>query len=143
MRKPMQKVSSIRLRRLARHATLAHMSTHQAPAEVTVPRFHAGDRLWKARERTGLDQSAFAQLLGISRGSVSNYERSTTPPKPIVLKAWAEATGVPLEWLAFGEEPVDSTPPPPGPGARADAVARLAARKAGHAVSGDKHGYAA
>lgn len=100
----------------------------QQPA-TTVPAFTAGDHLRKARELTGLDQGPFAEILGVSRGTVSNYERSNTEHrKPIVLRAWALATGVPLEWLETGQGPSG----PPGPGASTtpdDALTRLAARK--------------
>jgi transcriptional regulator with XRE-family HTH domain len=131
------------LRRLAHHGTIGHMTTqpHQR-----VPEFHAGDRLRKARELTGLDQEHFAESIGISRGSVSNYERSSRPPKPIVLKGWALATGVPVEWLEHGTGA--STPPPDGDGEpeepdREAALARLAEKKRRHAAGGDNHRYAA
>ena len=124
------------------------MSTQQEGARVPV--FTAGDRLWKARELTGLGQTAFAELLGISRGSVSNAERSASLPKPIVLKAWAMATGVSVEWLETGQgSPSD---PNGQPGERdadtqapsvLDPVARLAAKKARHAARGATHRYAA
>lgn len=67
-----------------------------------VPAFTIGDRLRKARESTGLEQGAFAELLGVSRGTVSNYERGLTNPKKVVLRAWASATRVPYEWLTSG-----------------------------------------
>jgi len=96
----------------------------------TVPVFTVGDRLRKARELTGLDQEAFAVEIGASRGTISNYERSTTEHrKPIVMRAWALATGVPLTWLETGV----GEPPSPHDGQPAttqnDALARLAARK--------------
>jgi len=101
----------------------------QQPVGV-IPAFTAGDRLRKARELAGLDQEAFAEMLGVSRGTVSNYERSATEHrKPIVLRAWAAATNVSQEWLETGE---GSPTPPTGPGVPAtpqDALSRLAARK--------------
>lgn len=73
-----------------------------------IPEFGTGDRLRKARELTGLDQGPFAATLGISRGTVSNYERGLTESyKPIVMRAWAMATGVPIEWLETGLTPGD------------------------------------
>lgn len=72
--------------------------------------FTRGDRLRKARERTQLGQGEFADLLGVSRGLVSNYEQDkVTRPKPIVMRQWAEATGVSLTWLTWG---VEHTEPP-------------------------------
>lgn len=92
-----------------------------------VPEFTVGDRLRKARELTGLDQGPFAEQLGVSRGTVSNYERSTTEHyKPIVLRAWALATGVPLEWIETGQGP-SSGPTPPDDG---EALRKLTASKA-------------
>ena len=77
-----------------------------------VPEFTRADRLRKAREELGLDQGAFAELIGVSRGTVSNYERGTTPAdRIVVLRAWALATRVSYEWLLHGE-----TPRPEGPG---------------------------
>jgi transcriptional regulator with XRE-family HTH domain len=68
-----------------------------------VPEFTIGDRLRKARELTGLDQEQFALALGVSRGTVSNYEGgATTHLKPIVLKQWALYAGVSLEWIETG-----------------------------------------
>lgn len=68
-----------------------------------VPQFTAGDRLRKARELTGYDQGPFADLIGVSRGTVSTYERDGIEHrKPIVLRAWALATGVNIEWLEHG-----------------------------------------
>lgn len=71
-----------------------------------VPEFTIGDRLRKARETLDMEQSPFAELIGVSRGTVSNYERGTTQAyKPVVVRAWALATGVSLEWLERGITP--------------------------------------
>lgn len=121
---------------------MVHMTEHAAG---TIPAFHAGDRLRKARELTGLDQTEFAGQLGVSRGTVSNYENSaTTKRKPIVMRAWALASGVPLAWLETGEEGSEPTPPS---GRQAvsdpeDSLRRLAKRKrpSGGAPS-DNHRY--
>lgn len=78
-----------------------------------MPTFTMGDRLKKARESAGLEQGAFAEMIGISKSSVSNYERDNTRPRIIVLRAWAMATGVPMEWLQTGKEPPQG--PPSGP----------------------------
>ncbi|MFY2788504.1 helix-turn-helix domain-containing protein [Rhodococcus sp. MALMAid1271] len=67
------------------------------------PEFTAHDRLRKARERTGMDQTEFADHIGVSRGTVSNYESgSTTRLKGVVLKMWALATSVTVEWIETG-----------------------------------------
>jgi transcriptional regulator with XRE-family HTH domain len=78
-------------------------STHEGyeDLELTV-----GDRLRRARERrTHLDQAEFADLIHVSRGTVSNYERDMIPGGPrrkLVFNSWATATGVTVEWLETG-----------------------------------------
>ena len=70
----------------------------------TVPEWTIPDRLRKARELTGLDQSEFANALGVSRGTVSNYERGSRVYRRPVLLAWAMCAGVPMEWLQGEQE---------------------------------------
>lgn len=76
--------------------------------------FTIGDRLRKAREKTGLDQEPFAKAIGVSRGTVSNYERHDGPASELkrpYLLAWALGTDVPIEWIEGGEGRGDSPPP--------------------------------
>lgn len=81
-----------------------------------MPEWTVGDRLRKARELLNLDQGQFAELIGVSRGTVSNYERGTIDRyRPIVMRAWALATDVSAEWLESGM--AHPTPPDPGGGA--------------------------
>lgn len=87
-----------------------------------IPRFTMGDRLRKAREMTGLDQTAFAAELGVSRQTVSNYELDNTKPRRLALRAWSLRTGVPIEWLEAGQTP---KPHPGGP----DGASELCATK--------------
>lgn len=118
------------------------MTTEQAGGDVLF--FTRGDRLRKARERLGLDQGPFADLIGFSRGLVSNYESDKTERvKPGVMKAWALATGVDLEWLETGTDPVGG-PTGPGGGRQApqgSAVAKLAAQKRRATRAGTTAGY--
>jgi transcriptional regulator with XRE-family HTH domain len=80
--------------------------TTQVPTQrANVPTFDQADRLAKARKFAGLDQGQLADAIGISRNSVSNYEAGKTTPRIIVLRAWAMATGVPVEWLLEGKMP--------------------------------------
>lgn len=68
-----------------------------------IPEWTTGDRLRKARELTGLDQSDFAERIGVARNTVHAYEHGATRrPRRIVLMAWADATGVDYEWLRTG-----------------------------------------
>ena len=68
--------------------------------------FTIGERLQRARDFAGLDQQQLADRIGASRNTISNYENGTTKKlKAIYLKAWALATGVPLEWIETGRTP--------------------------------------
>ena len=78
--------------------------------------FGLADRLRAAREGAGYDQSGLADALGISRGSVHNYETGRTVPRRPVLATWAAVTGYDLHWLETGQEP--------GPGRTRDPRAR-------------------
>lgn len=88
------------------------MST--ASAQERIPAFSVGDRLRKAREKTGLDQQGFAQEVGISRGTVSTYERAATTDglKRPYIAAWAMRADVPVEWILTGivAQPGDGEP---------------------------------
>lgn len=95
-------------------------------AHERIPAFTIGDRLRKAREKTGLDQGPFADEIGVSRGTVSNYEGGRTTQehmKRAYLMAWAMRADVPLEWLLTGSQP--SGKPPEG----GDALQQLTAAK--------------
>jgi transcriptional regulator with XRE-family HTH domain len=67
-------------------------------------RFGIRDRLRIAREQAGYDQAEFSDATGISRGTISNYERGLYPPRRPALLAWAMATGFDREWLETGGE---------------------------------------
>ncbi len=82
-------------------------------AQARVPEWTLGDRLRKARQSAGFEQSDFAEATGIARGTIHNYEQDKTRPKRPYLLTWAMATGVPIEWLEDGQAP---RPTPPGPG---------------------------
>lgn len=59
-----------------------------------------GERLMLARMRAGYDNMQdFAQRLGVSRNTIPNYEKNKVRPRPIVLNAWAEATGFTVDEL--------------------------------------------
>ena len=65
--------------------------------------FGLRDRLRIAREEAGFDQRSFEGATGISRASISNYERGITKPRRPQLAAWSLATGFSVEWLTTGE----------------------------------------
>jgi transcriptional regulator with XRE-family HTH domain len=72
---------------------------------VSVPAWTIGDLLRKAREHAGLEQTELAEDLGISRATVSNYERGHVRPRKAVVMAWAMRTRVPVGWLQTGQNP--------------------------------------
>ena len=73
-----------------------------------IPSFTVADRLRKAREVTGMDQTQFADRAGLSRAGVSKAERGETVPRRSTLKLWALTSGVPLHWIETGEAPSPS-----------------------------------
>ena len=86
-----------------------------APIDRRYPTFTIGWRLRLARTQLGPteDVAAFAERIGVSRGTVTNYELERVKPRTIVLREWARHTGVDLEWLRTGERP-PVTPTPGG-----------------------------
>ena len=68
-------------------------------SDELIPAWTLGDRLAKARQVAGLNISELAHALGISRNSVTNYERGHTTPNRAVLIAYSVETGVPLWWI--------------------------------------------
>ena len=73
-----------------------------------------GDRLRIARERRAkLSQGDFADLINVSRGTVSNYERDNLPGGPrqrLAFNSRAAACGVDVEWLETGQAPAQPEP---------------------------------
>lgn len=75
--------------------------------ETHIPELTLGRRLFLARDDAGLNQSEFANRIGVGRRSIVNYESGATQPGRPVLLSWSLATGVPLEWF---EEAPDYSP---------------------------------
>lgn len=78
---------------------LGHMTTESTPDTGLRPEWTLGDKLRKSRELLGMDQAQFASYSGISRNTVSSYEKGHTTPNRIYLGLWADKTGVDLEWF--------------------------------------------
>lgn len=102
---------------------LVRMTQDAAPDPGRVPPWTIGDRLRKARETNGMTQQQWADTIGISRGSVANYEAEKQDVKRPVLLAWAMASGVSLAWLRDGTEP---TPNPVDPSTADEGTRRYA-----------------
>lgn len=63
-----------------------------------------GDRLKIARLRAGIkQQSTMAEIGGVSRVAISDYERGAVVPTRFTLLAWSAITGCNLHWLETGE----------------------------------------
>ena len=77
-----------------------------------------GDRLRKARDFAGLDQTQLADRLGTSSKTIGRYENEAGKPKRYLLVMWAMACGVNVEWLETGE--MQTTPSPDGDGVDGD-----------------------
>jgi len=64
---------------------------------------HRSDRIRLARRRAGLSQQALAQIVGVRRTAVSNWEaRSGANPSSSNLERLACSLDVSHEWLATG-----------------------------------------
>ncbi len=74
--------------------------TEPASPSPAIPPETTADRLRRARRYAGLEQTDLADLTGISRATISNYERGETAPLKPYLKLWADACGVDLDWLS-------------------------------------------
>ena len=71
-----------------------------------IPEIELADRLRIARRRTGLEGAQFADIVGLSRVTVSKYENGHVTPQLHNLRAWAEVTGVDFDWLETGKAPI-------------------------------------
>lgn len=65
------------------------------------------DRLKMVRERAGLNQSKFAESLGLTVAAVSYYESGKRVPTNAVLTLISQKYGVSFAWLKTGEGPMD------------------------------------
>lgn len=65
------------------------------------------DRIRRARTQAGISQAALADVVGVQRGAVAQWERRCgSHPSMHHLVAIAIATGVHLEWLGTGRGPM-------------------------------------
>lgn len=71
-------------------------------------------RLRIAREHAGYDQLQLADLIGVSRNTISNAEVGAVAPRKIIVNAWALACGVPAAWIWTGKPPEDDPDPNSG-----------------------------
>ena len=76
------------------------------PNETAVanPPVELRHRLRIAREYASLDQTELAELMCVSRSTISNAERGHGATRKIVINAWSNATGVSKQWLLTGAD---------------------------------------
>lgn len=109
---------------------LPNYATRVSVLIMTISAYEAGtpppillrQRLRIAREHAGLEQDELADMIGVSRNTISNAESGKVHPRRITLNAIALATGVPVSWFLEGDEDGQSgpgggagQPDPPGP----------------------------
>lgn len=63
-----------------------------------------------ARNHAGLEQEELAELTGLSRKTISNYEKGRVKPRRAGLIVIALATGVDFKWLETGKTPTGDNP---------------------------------
>ena len=83
---------------------MAHMNTTDDDAQTG---FTLHERLLIARltgRQSGLTKQEFADLIGISRTTLTSHEKGETTPKLPVLESIAAKTGYTLEWLQAGAD---------------------------------------
>lgn len=71
-------------------------------AKVSRTKNSLGQRIARARERAGLNQTQLGNAVGITRSGVSQWESGLTEPTPERLRVIAMQTGANFEWLATG-----------------------------------------
>lgn len=75
------------------------------PEHRRVPEWTIAERLYLARTLAGYEKQQLADVIGVSRDTIANYESRAWLRRrsPAYLKQWALACDVDLEWLISGE----------------------------------------
>lgn len=63
-------------------------------------------RIKELRNKKNLNQSDFANLLGVSQAAISHYEKNERIPNSDLLSKMADKLNVNLHWLLLGEGPM-------------------------------------
>lgn len=75
-----------------------------------------GERIREFREKKGIDQKDFAEMLGFSRGYISQIENGIRKPSREFLKKLNEVFGISSDYILYGNPPdqvgVDLEAPP-------------------------------
>ena len=76
----------------------------QVIKETTSNSDEINQRIKQARKKIGLTQTQLAQKIGITTQAVQQWEDGSTIPRIGRLTEIAQALGVPVDWLQFGEQ---------------------------------------
>lgn len=63
-----------------------------------------GDRIAELRHKKGFSQSTLAEITGVGKSTISNYETGYCPPNPDIAVSIAEALDTTPEYLLTGDE---------------------------------------
>lgn len=84
-----------------------------------------GEKIWRLREGRGLSQEALAEMLAVSRQTISNWENDKATPDAYKLKQLCDVLGVSVDGLwEMGEDPASEEKIPQVPQTDADFVGR-------------------
>lgn len=74
------------------------------PHRAEIPDWTIAERLYVARTIRGFEMQQLADIIGISRDTVRNYENRFYSRKrsPLTIRAWARACDVDEPWLEHG-----------------------------------------
>lgn len=64
-----------------------------------------GERIQAARKQSGISQDKLAEITGVTRQTVTNWETGRTEPPLRTLVIIAKECGVTIDWIATGELP--------------------------------------
>lgn len=83
----------------------------QSENEWRIPKMHLGRRMAWAREDAGISGQEMADLMGVSSGTISNWEKGTSQPRNLfeTVEKWATFTRAPVGWLLTGDASAPTT----------------------------------
>lgn len=68
------------------------------------------DRIAKSLKYAGLTHADMAEYLEVHRNTIGGYTTGKSRMLPVIMRLWAQKTGVPYEWLRDGVWPEDKSP---------------------------------
>lgn len=68
------------------------------------------DRITKSLKYAGISHGEMAEFLEVHRNTVGGWCTGKSKMMPVIMKMWAQKTGVPYEWLRYGNWPAQEAP---------------------------------